>query len=300
MKTPRPPDAVLARHLRAIRRHLDAAVEGDTPAIHRVRVATRRLREALPLATGTGHDRAARKAGRAARRLARGFSRVREIDVSRALLDELAREATAQIGGALAGQRRKALRRARRRAAALSMDRLIARVRRLRGALKHGEGWREPLARRVLSRARTLSAALDAAGHAYAAEPLHDVRVAIKKLRYALELAGEVSGAPAAQAVAALRDVQRLLGRVNDCEIVLVDVRALRADTTDTRAARALQSIDDGLVSEARTGHAAFVAAIPALRAIVKEVPAIAAHITGAPRMVKASSEDVRALQEAG
>ena len=69
-------------------RSLPAARAGEVSAIHQARVATRRLREALPL---VARGAPGRKLARAVRRLTRALGPVRELDVALLTLGELAR-----------------------------------------------------------------------------------------------------------------------------------------------------------------------------------------------------------------
>src|SRR3712207_6954937 len=48
----------------------------------------------------------------------------------------------------------------------------------------------------------------------------HEVRIAVKKLRYALELVRELSGSRATAHLRTLKKVQDLLGRMHDFEIL--------------------------------------------------------------------------------
>src|SRR5262249_27696057 len=58
---PRVTKVLLGRRARALRHHLKAAVDGDGTGVHQARVASRRLREAVPvLATGVKGARAGR------------------------------------------------------------------------------------------------------------------------------------------------------------------------------------------------------------------------------------------------
>src|SRR5829696_723483 len=80
-------EVLIRQRLGALTRALPAACRGDVASIHQARVATRRVREALPLvATGA----AGRKLERIVRRLTRSLGPVRELDVALLMLDELA------------------------------------------------------------------------------------------------------------------------------------------------------------------------------------------------------------------
>src|SRR5687767_10967462 len=87
-RTP-PSDLVIRQRLSALSRSLPGARKGDVKQLHQARVASRRLREALPvLATGSR----GRKLVRDVRRLTRALGPVRELDVALLTLDELGAE----------------------------------------------------------------------------------------------------------------------------------------------------------------------------------------------------------------
>ena len=66
---------LLERRTRALRRQLAAAVAGKDTGVHQARVASRRLREALPVLTEGLHHTKSGKAERKVRRLTRRSAR---------------------------------------------------------------------------------------------------------------------------------------------------------------------------------------------------------------------------------
>src|SRR5437016_6346268 len=90
MNRPLPLVHLLERRSRALRRHLSAAVAGKDIGVHQARVASRRLREALPVLTDGLHHTKGRKAQGKIRRLTQALGAVRELDVTLHLVDELA------------------------------------------------------------------------------------------------------------------------------------------------------------------------------------------------------------------
>jgi hypothetical protein len=61
---------------------------------------------------------------------------------------------------------------------------------------------------------------------------LHDMRIAAKRLRYALEVTGEALGSYAGgTAIKHVKAVQEVLGEIHDCDEHLPEVRALLAET---------------------------------------------------------------------
>src|SRR4030095_4892512 len=57
---------------------------------------------------------------------------------------------------------------------------------------------------------------------------LHQVRIAVKKLRYVLEIARDLSRSRASARLRTLRSVQGLLGRMHDLEMLIMRIRALQ------------------------------------------------------------------------
>src|SRR3954452_5339773 len=81
---------LLERRTRALKRQLANAIAGKDTGVHQARVASRRLREAIPVLTeGLQHTKGG-KAQRKIRRLTQALGTVRELDVTLHLIDELA------------------------------------------------------------------------------------------------------------------------------------------------------------------------------------------------------------------
>src|SRR5262249_12253188 len=83
---------VVRRQLRALLSHLPRARKGHVKDVHQARVASRRLREALPVAAVAAPDLARPGLERDVRRLTRALGAVRELDVA---LEEFDRDLTA-------------------------------------------------------------------------------------------------------------------------------------------------------------------------------------------------------------
>ena len=82
--------AALPRRARSLHRYLPLAIKGDDTGVHQAQVASRRLREAVPVLAGTLKNSKAGKATRKIRRLTQALGCVQELDVTLHLLDELA------------------------------------------------------------------------------------------------------------------------------------------------------------------------------------------------------------------
>src|SRR5688500_14497613 len=90
-RKPRISTTLLARRARALQRYVPAAIRGDHHGVHQARVATRRLREAVPVLTTGIKGTKAGKARNKLRRVTRALGAVRELDVTLHLIDELAK-----------------------------------------------------------------------------------------------------------------------------------------------------------------------------------------------------------------
>jgi CHAD domain-containing protein len=267
---------------------------GDGEALHRSRVATRRLREALPLVKGGGRER--RRLRRELRRVTRLLGPVRELDVALALAGTLSRD-WPELAPALDHVSTRLLElRARRRARLVKkvsraeINDLVERVDQLL-AQAHGRGTsrlsidRPRLAERIASRAAATSEAAESAGALYAPEALHAVRIAAKKLRYALEVARTIRVAGAASAVRRLRQYQDLLGLLHDLQIFSAHVTRVQARlAADDPDLGSLSDLLMHLEGRCRELHAAFVAQRGALVTLCEDVESVFSRLGAATR----------------
>jgi CHAD domain-containing protein len=232
-----PSELLIRQRLAALTRTLPSASGGDVNAIHQARVATRRVRAALPIAT-RGSRR--RKLKKSFTRLTRALGGVRELDVAILTLDELASDPSVPQEGL--EQLRVILQEERQRFYA-EMNRILQHVdldrlqRKTLAAAEHAsqhDSDQSDLKRlrlvikRAGRRAFALQAAIENAGNIYLADRLHQVRIAVKKLRYVLEIARELSRSRASARIRMLKNAQDLLGRMHDLEVLITRIRALQ------------------------------------------------------------------------
>jgi CHAD domain-containing protein len=260
---------------RAVRRDADAlahalarARRADDRGVHRARVASRRLREALPIASAiTHHD--VRALERDMRRLTRALGGVREMDVARGVLRDLSRSeharppAVARVDRECARIRDRRARAMAKKLAAVNPHALAARLTALahtldRAALKSAAA--AFIASRLRQRARSLERALEAAGSLYAAEPLHAVRIAAKKLRYALELARDVKRARIGRDLLQIKRLQSDLGDIHDLQIVQQTAQRLASRAgVDRESTRQLEDLAREIETRCRERHGRFL-----------------------------------------
>jgi CHAD domain-containing protein len=245
----------LGKRRRALAKHLPAALTGDSHAVHQARVASRRLRETLPVVgadlDGAKAAKGAKQVRRRMRRLTRALGPVRELEVALAMITLPAgaeKDPTARGREHVAAMLRRDLEKARERLTSELGDKKIedwlGQMEAIEAALEPGNGevasraartpkravkWRAELGDRLDTRAAALKEALDEAGVLFISERLHEVRIALKRLRYAMELAGELRVAATGAAVRDLKAVQDILGSLHDHD-VLMDYTASAAE----------------------------------------------------------------------
>jgi CHAD domain-containing protein len=237
MTDTQPSELVLRQRLAALTRTLPSARNGDVTAIHQARVATRRLRAALPLVTRGSKGR---KLLKTASRLTRALGAVRELDVALLNLDELAAGATVETDGidllkaTIQEERQRLYADMVAQLARIDLDKFERKA--LAAARRLGDPeWQQTdprqmrsVIRRASRRALSLQGAMENAGGIYLPDRLHQVRIAVKKLRYTLEIAKEMSRSRASARLRLLKSVQDLLGRMHDLEVLIMRVRALQ------------------------------------------------------------------------
>jgi CHAD domain-containing protein len=262
--------ALLRQRLVSLLQAMPAAQTGDEISVHQARVASRRLREALPVLGATADQDALDRAGKRVRRITRALGPVRELDVTLSLLAELEakaaapKRAIAKVRAAVVEERQK------RRLAMLEeikpsrLEKLRKRLVRVAAPETRKEPTRTALAEaaaKASDRAKRLRAAIDRAGGIYLADRLHRVRIEAKKLRYALEIQRELTHSRASARLNRLKQQQDLLGRVHDLEVLIERTREVQASLagTNRRAMSELDRLVRALEAECRAGHAVYM-----------------------------------------
>lgn len=307
-------ELLILQRLRALSRTLPAARQGHVGAIHQARVATRRLREALPLVVDGSRGR---KLERRVRRLTRALGPVRELDVVLHTLDALdaaadvPAHATDCLRTVVVEERNRLFAAMVRRLDSVNLEKL--RKRAVAGARKHDLRLRDGVAtrggskrtspnasrrrrvfdveraavadRRAARRAEGLRAAIENAAGIYLPDRLHEVRIAVKKLRYSMEVARDLRGSRAAVRIRTLKRSQELLGRIHDLEVLIARTRAVQGSAlaADLRLSGDLDRLVRHLETEGRRLHGHYIATRSALVAVCDYVVAI-------PQRVQASA----------
>lgn len=273
---------LLSRRAAALKRHLPEARDGDHHGVHQARVASRRLREALPVLSVGVKGTKSKKALGKIRRLTQALGTVRELDVTLHLLDELTARDTLPRQSLEAVRSHVVSERERRRAVMLkrlahvNLDKLDRRLLTAAAVLdgSDSQAWRDALAARLVRRCKALTRAMADAGQLYAPEPLHQVRIAAKKLRYAMEVANDAGAKAAAAPLRAVKRVQDTLGRLHDLQVLQTLISTVQATPDGDRSLPdgGLQIVSRAVENECRHLHARYVASMPRLADVVKTV----------------------------
>ena len=290
-------------------------VSGRTGGLHKTRVASRRIREALPIVGADAAPAKVKKLSKKMRALTRCLGPIRELEVELDILDNKSKtdgvpgRAIEMVRREIASRRQALRDELAEHAPVGDVKKLLKKLERVadkgakgkgqraKGKRANAEGtidaqWRGVLATRVMRRAKALAIALEEAGPVYVPERLHAVRIATKKLRYALEIARDAGVAAATPIVRVLKRHQERLGKLHDLQMLLKHVRE-----TDGVGARVndLAAYADSLDRDCRRLHADFVEHRAELASVAKDVrhhvvPALAtpprrqAHVAAAKR----------------
>src|SRR5262245_6576673 len=288
------------------------AARGESRAIHRARTASRRLRELLPLVDAAAPRSGARRLRREARRLTRALGPLRELDVALDVLaDEVADQSPAPpavvtINQALEEQRESARGVLRERLEALDIDAWRTRCETVLNAIAGappGRAWEAALANRLRRRALRVMTSRAGAGTLYSPDALHEVRIAAKKLRYALELARDLSNASVNPLIASIKDVQDRLGRIHDLHVLDQYVRGMKWPSGRRAASQGPASLLAAIERECHEQHAAYLARRDILRAVARQATnPITAGLTGRrqPARMKLAGRSTRLRLIAG
>ena len=275
---PRPTRVLLERRARALKRHLPAAIDGDGIGVHQARVASRRLREAVPVLAQDVESGKAGKAQAKIRQLTRALGAVRELDVTLTVLDEFAardtlpRVALEEVRTHVTEERELRRKTMLKRLEKVNVEKLDRRLGAVAEALQAAETerWREALAGRLRTRGKALAAAISEAGQMYNPDSLHRVRIATKKLRYGLEIAAEGGVRSAMPLVRRLKKAQDTLGRLHDLQVLEAHVAAVQAAPPARELPEdSLAAVARALEDECRQLHGLYIALSPALRTTV-------------------------------
>ena len=266
------PTRLLKDRVRRVFRHLPKGLAGDEEALHQLRVWGRRLRVGLPVLARKPRGKRVRRSLKILRQMTRTASASRDLDVMAALLEARMKELRVHPPALKLLRRRllAARARSRRRMADGMLDLEIARMRRdLRAVLsRRADALFTVLLRLRQARDAQAAAAMDALlrlqDH-FDPDPLHRLRVIVRRLRYLAEMLDGVRG-QTSEAPGLLKQLQDALGQLNDAHLLSVwagtqATRSASRGQADVSAEAAALQAD--FLERSRGHHRALLAAQP-------------------------------------
>jgi len=223
------PLSLLRGQVRTLESHLAAVRDGDPDGVHQARVATRRIRELLPLMSLRRDAETADALVKEFRSVGRSFGAVRDADVQAALLRSLEAHIPSAVPTLvllrqhLERRRLDLMREIIKELERIEIDRLLQSVQHgLIGARRRLFGGWDDLVRRIIAdRAAGAREAIVHATGVYFPKRAHRARIAIKKFRYATEIAAATGVWNAWGIIRELKKGQELLGRLHDRQELL-------------------------------------------------------------------------------
>jgi len=267
MRTLARPRYLARRSGGALREQWPLALVDDIEGIHQTRVASRRLRELVPVLASDPDDRQSAELRRRLRYVTRLLGPSRELDVAGQTLEALGSRtpshaaAIAIVRAYVDRERSDASRAMRHTVAVVDVDHLAVRTQELAARLDSPGAIRDCAGRaaaRLDRRVRELEAAVLSAGIVYAPGPLHGVRIALKKFRYAFEVAERVGRFRLRGSMQQLKWLQTLLGDLHDLQVLAARVRDVVAFSPGRRRP-ALAALVSDIDDEIRILHSRFV-----------------------------------------
>jgi len=252
-----------AWYLSRIHREFCAEIRGvkegrDPEAVHRMRVASRRLRAGIPLFSRCFSRKAYQKVSRGVRRITRDLGDARDLDVQIAylegLVESLREDGGPQVNGCIALLSRK-----KEERDALQ-PKVIADCSRLeqKGILSLLEeeigAWNTPdgpphrlpsrgfpmkrSGKAIQKKVEKLLSYSPAVGDPDAVEAHHAMRIAAKRLRYIIEVYAPLYRNELKPVLKRLKALQEILGNLHDCDVWIMDLQEALKRREDPSAER--------------------------------------------------------------
>ena len=233
------PIAFFQQQINILQSQMPGLLDGRLDSIHDARIATRRIREVLPLTHEWQRRHAADDLFERFKRAGRSLGKVRDADVRIELLRYLeSRIPHAAPSLVLVRQRqererlalmRRLLKRFERLGIGEELNRLSsgAEWRRSRFWVKRTGAWRQQLRHLIAERAHSASDAVVHGTGVYFPNRSHEGRIAVKKFRYAVEIGTRTGIVPDDDAlIRPLKKSQDLLGEMHDRQTLIDELRA--------------------------------------------------------------------------
>ena len=224
------PHGLFRTQIHTLRDTLPGVLDGLEESIHDARIATRRIRELLPFLGDPKRRKPIEDLYSRFKRVGRSLGRVRDADVGVTLLATLetrmphAAPALVVLRQQREHERLRLLRKLVKRLERLEAVRLIetlddhpvSMAGALSWGLRAGHTWKRDLRYTLRERAAATAAAIEHATGVYFPHRVHGARIAIKTMRYALEIAHATGSADRSAAIRELKKAQDVLGDLHD------------------------------------------------------------------------------------
>jgi CHAD domain-containing protein len=228
------------------------------------------------------------KLNRRLRKVTRRLGRVRNLDVLLLMIGELqdsgrsGEPSLKRLAAVVSEERAEERERLSAKLPAADLHRVASKLDKIARRLKATErassardgnsarSWRWAIEARLARRAARLATAIEDAGTVYLPDRLHTVRIALKKMRYAVELSAEIAGQSTTPELRTLKRGQDLLGRLHDLQVLIDRVRQLQASLTppDIAVWREFDALVTSLENDCRRLHARYMRDRAALLAL--------------------------------
>ena len=257
------PTILLQHSIEQLLRELPNIREGTEEGFHQGRVAIRRIREVLAVMGDHYDDKALSRVESRLARTAKVLGRVRDADVAQHVVQHVESRFLSPVVGrlqsALATEQLEARRRAIKEIESLNAPKLRKELHSARRWFRSplSPAWQSTIRRHVGSRAREVRSAVAHAGGVYFPNRVHNARIAIKRLRYALELARATGTLRIPRSLRVLRKVQSTLGDAHDREVVMARLKDMNGAAKDADTER----IQYLLQAEVQSLHAEYLKA---------------------------------------
>ena len=268
------PTILLHNSIEQLLRELPNIREGTEEGFHQGRVAIRRIREVLAVMGGHFDKKALSRLETALAGTAKVLGRVRDADVAQHVVQHvesrfLLPAAMGRLRSALATEQLEARRRSIKEIESLDASKLHKEL----GAARRGgrfwrprsPAWQSTMRQHVAGRAGEVRSAVAHAGGVYFPNRVHNARIAIKRLRYALELARATETFRVPQSLRVLRRVQSALGDAHDREVVIAQLKDANAAATNDAE---IERIEYFLHAEIQSLHAEYLKLRPDVLAV--------------------------------
>jgi CHAD domain-containing protein len=232
------PIAFLQQQINILQSQMPGLLDGRLDCIHDARIATRRIREVLPLTHEWQRRDLADDLFARVKQAGRSLGKVRDADVRIGLLRYLESRiphAAPSLVLVRQGQERQRLvlmRKLVKRFERLDIGEELGRLstgsawRRSRFWIARTGAWRQQLRHLVSERAHAVNEAVVHATGVYFPNRAHAVRIAIKKFRYAIEISAYTGLLSGEELIRTLKKSQDVLGEIHDRQTLVDELTA--------------------------------------------------------------------------